>query len=273
MNNCKKPLWVKFIGAPGDTKTLCLENLTRKKDHKELRCADGKGDFYDRVKKLAVTSVNYYTPVTTDLMMTPSEIFPRLDQAFESVKLGIQNMTMNAYDKNFDVIVEAQTLDELMLYALTYRARNVVTDFTMNLLMKKFYECRAIIKKLQHHTLVIYLGDQPSVSHIRLCHKYIQPKENMVDTNFISTYYSIMLADFINRSEEKLIVQTGATESYRLQYTFLKKILDMTDTADAMELGYSPASPIYLSSNGDIEIQIVNETKEEELQNKKRKAE
>ena len=70
--------------------------------------------------------------------MTPFEIYPRLDQAFESVKLGIQNMTVNTYDKNFDVIVEAQSLDELMLYALTYRARNIVTDFTMNLLMKKF---------------------------------------------------------------------------------------------------------------------------------------
>ena len=265
MSNSRKPLWVKFIGTPGDIKTKLLENLTRNKDSKNLRCSDGDDAFYERVKNLTVTSVNYYTGIATDTMLVPSEIFSRLEQAFESIKLGIQNITMNDYDKNFDVIIEAQSLDELILYALTYRARNILTDFSLNLLMQKFHECREIVKKLQKNTLVIYLGDEPCVSKSRLAKRtpYYEA-DHIADTCYICTFYSIMLADFINRAGEKLMVQPGSSAINRLHYDFLAKILSITDDVDVMDLSYSPASPIYISSNTEIRIQFNDESEMKE---------
>ena len=277
MNNFQKPLWVKFIGSPGDIKTRCIENLTRNKDAKNLQCPNAGEQFYDRVKSLKLTGVNYYSGITTDTVMIASEVFCRIDQAFERIKLGIENMTMNDYHKSFDVIVEGQCLEELVLYALTYRARNIITDYSMNLIMMKFYEYRKIIQKIQDRALVIYLGDEPHITEFRLSNRVNYGKEDMADRYFISAYYSIMLADFINRNDEnKFMIQTVNVGQNKLQWEFLSKILQAIENSetpmDTADLTYSPASPLYISANTDIQIEIVDEI-EVEPRKKKRKTE
>ena len=49
----------------------------------------------------------------------------------------------------FNFIIEGQPIEEIVLYALSYRAMQKLTDFALGILLKKYNELKEEMQKLQ----------------------------------------------------------------------------------------------------------------------------
>ena len=68
----------------------------------------------------------------------------------------------------YDIIVEGQPIEEIVLYALAYRVTKKNSDFTLNLFLKKYHETREKLWKLQDCMTMVYLVDDADDNYSRL---------------------------------------------------------------------------------------------------------
>jgi len=235
-----KPFWLKFVGGPGDHKEITLHNLIKCRDKPELQDYGISTDFYQKTSKLNITCINRYAGVSDLHPAEKSEIFARLDMAITKANEDIEEIIENDYHRNFDVIVEGQPIEEIILYALAYRSTNQITDFGLSLLMKKFEETRKKLQKIQENVTFVYLTDEADDSYHRLTKR--RRALEVYDANFVNAYVCIMFANLIKQSDNNLILRPSNTGTIRTQLILLEAISKLMEKVPPD----SPKSPDYL---------------------------
>ena len=103
----------------------------------------------------------------------------------------------------YDIIVEGQPIEEIMFYALTFRVTKKISDFTLNLFLKKYHETREKLWNLQDCVTTVYLVDNADDNYSRLS-KRRRPIE-VYDCDFVITYTTVILSNFINNNDDLII--------------------------------------------------------------------
>ena len=131
----KKPLWVKFIGGPGDTKVITLRNLVNfRESHEKL---DNK--YYEQMNKLNIILINCYAGLSDLHPMEDSEVFTHLDLGLTKAYEGVTEIIRDDQHLKYDIIMEGQPIKEIMLYSLAYRVKKIISDFTLNFFLNPWH--------------------------------------------------------------------------------------------------------------------------------------
>ena len=124
----KKPLWVKFIGGPGDMKAITLRNLVNfRESHEKF---DNK--YHEQINKLNIILINCYAGLSDLHPVEDSEVFTRLDLGLTKAYEGVTEIIKDDQHLKYDIIMEGQPIKEIMLYSLAYRVKKKISDFTLN---------------------------------------------------------------------------------------------------------------------------------------------
>ena len=128
---------------------------------------------------------------------------------------GVTEIMKDDQHLKYDIIVEGQPIEEIMFYALTYRVTKKISDFTLNLFLKKYHKTRENIWKLQDCVTTVYLVDNTDDNYSRLS-KIQQPIE-VYDCDFVIAYTTVILPNFINNNDYLIIRQsTGEAETQNI---------------------------------------------------------
>ena len=195
----KKLLSVKFIGGPGDMKDITLRNLANFRESPEK--FDKK--YYEQLSKLNIILVNHYTCLSDLHPAKDSEVFTSLDLGLTKACEGVTNIMKDNQHLKYDIIIEGQPIKQIVLYALTYRVTKKISDFTLNLFLKKYHETREKLQKVQDYVMTVYLIDDADDNYSRLS-KRRQPIE-VYDCDFVIAYTTVMLSNFINNDDDLFI--------------------------------------------------------------------
>ena len=217
-SNIKKLLWMKFIGGPGDMKSITLRNLVNFRENSE----NHNQKFYQEMKNLKVTIIN--ARISDLHPCEPSEVFARLDLALTKAHEDIIDIVTNNDHENFDVIVEGQPIEEIALYALAYRVSGKITDFSLNLFLKRYQEMKEKLWKLQECVTMIYLVDDPDDNYFRLTKR--RRVMEVYNKDFVNAYTCIMLSNFINDDDNLIIrASTGESETQNTLFENISKFM------------------------------------------------
>ena len=131
----KKSLWLKFIGAPGDMKAITLKNLMNFRENNEKF----EKKYHEQMSKLNIILINCYAGLLDLHPAKDSEAFASLDFGLTKVYEGVTEIMKDDQHLKYDVIVEGQPIKEIVLYALAYRVMKKISNFSLNLFLKKYY--------------------------------------------------------------------------------------------------------------------------------------
>ena len=160
----KKLLWVKFIGSSGDMKAITLRNLVNfRESHEKF---DKK--YHEQMSKLNIILINHYAGLSDLHPAKDSEVFASLDLGLTKAYEGVTEIMKDDQHLKYDVIIEGQPIEEIVLYALTYRVMKKISNFTLNLFLKKYQETREKLWKLQDCVMTVYLIDDVDDNYSRL---------------------------------------------------------------------------------------------------------
>ena len=218
--NIKKLLWVKFIGSPGDMKAITLRNLIKfRESHEKF---DNK--YHEQMSKLTIILINHYTGLSDLHPAEDSEVFAHLDLGLSKACEGVTEIRKDDQHLKYDVIVEGQPIEEIMLYALTYRVTKKISDFTLNLFLRKYHESREKHWKSHNCVMTVYLVDNADDNYSRLS-KRRQPIE-VYDHELVITYTTVMLSNFINSDDDVIISpSTGEAETQNILFENISKFM------------------------------------------------
>ena len=163
-DNIKKQLWVKFIGGPGDMKAITLRNLVNfRKSHEKF-----ENKYHEQMNKLNIILINRYTGLSDLHPTEDSEVFAHLDLGLRKAYEGVTEIIKDDQHLKYDIIVEGQPIEEIVLYTLVYRVTKKISDFTLNLFLKKYHKTREKLWKLQDCMMTVYLVDDADDNYSRL---------------------------------------------------------------------------------------------------------
>ena len=166
-DNIKKLLWVKFIGGPGDMKAITLRNLVNfRESHEKF-----ENKYHEQMNKLNIILINHYASLSDLHPAEDSEVFAHLDLGLSKAYEGVTEIIKDDQHLKYDVIVEGQPIEEIVLYALAYRVTKKISDFTLNLFLKIYHETREKLWKLQDCVTTVYLVDDADENYSRLSKK------------------------------------------------------------------------------------------------------
>ena len=120
------------------------------------------------MNKLTIILINHYAGLSDLHPTEDSEVFAHLDLGLSKAYEGMTKIIKDDQHLKYDVIVEGQPIEEIVLYALSYRVMNKISDFTLNLFLKKYHETREILWKLQDCVMMVYLVDDADDNYSRL---------------------------------------------------------------------------------------------------------
>ena len=226
---------MKFVGAPGDDKSVTLRNIMSFwKNHDNI-----DKNLYEEMSKLNISLINQNTGISDLHPDKSSEIFTHLDLTMTKAYEDVVEMMKDNNHLQFDVIIEGQPIEEIILYALTYRATEKLTDFSINLLLKKYHCIRDDLWKLQKNIALVYLLEDGSDSIFKLT-KRRQILE-VYDSTFVHTYICMMTSNFINKEDTIIIRMSLIGETKTL--TILMETISAIIKEDDEEPEDSPLSP------------------------------
>ena len=175
-------------------------------------------------------SIDQFCVSNSPICWCPSEVFARLDLALTKAHEDIIDIMTNNDHENFDVIVEGQPIEEIALYALAYRVSGKITDFSLNLFLKRYQEIKEKLWKLQECVTMIYLVDDPDDNYFRLTKR--RRVMEVYNKDFVNMYTCIMFSNFIN-DDDNLIIHTSTGES-ETQNTLFENISKFMQTSSEM---------------------------------------
>ena len=183
------------------------------------------------MKNLKIMMINRYAGILDLYPLETSEVYARLDLALTKAYEDIMEIMKNNDHKNFDVIIKGQPVEEILLYALTYRITNKITDFSLNLFLKKYQEIKEKLWKLQDSITMVYLVDDPDDNYFRLMKR--RRVMEVYNQDFVNTYTCIMLSNFINDNDNLIIrASTGETETQNLLFENISKFMETSRLQD-----------------------------------------
>ena len=94
------------------------------------------------MNKLNIILINHYAGLSDLHPVEDSEVFAHLDLGLSKAYEGVTEIIEDGQHLKYDVIVEGQPIKEIVLYALAYRITKKISDFTLNLFLKKYHETR-----------------------------------------------------------------------------------------------------------------------------------
>ena len=204
-------------------KSITLRNLINFRENSE----NHNQKFYQEMKNLKITIINRYAGISDLHPCEASEVFARLDLALTKAYEDITDIMTNNNHENFDVIVEGQPIEEIALYALTYRVLGKITDFSLNLFLKRYQEMKEKLWKLQECITMIYLVDDPDDNYFRLTKR--RRVMEIYNNDFVNAYTCIMFSNFIN-DDDNLIIRASTGES-ETQNTLFENISIFMETS------------------------------------------
>ena len=193
---------------------------------------------FEEINKLNITLINRNAGISDLHPAECSEIFMRLDIAMTKAHKEVVELMEDNDHMYFDVIMEGQPIEEIVLYALSYRAMKKITDFTLNILLEKYNELRKKMQKLQQNFVIIYLADEAEESFYKLTKR--RQILDVYDMNFVNAYSCIMTANCINSDDIVLCPSyLGQTKTQ----AFLLETISTFFQEEKLESRDSPQSP------------------------------
>ena len=111
------------------------------------------------MSKLNIILINCYACLSDLHSAKDSQAFTTLDFVLTKAYEGVTEIMKDNQQLKYDVIVEGQPIKEIVLYALAYRATKKISDFSLNLFLKKYHETREKLWKLKDCVMTVYLMD------------------------------------------------------------------------------------------------------------------
>ena len=118
--------------------------------------------------RVNIILINRYANLSDLYPTEDSEVFARLDLGLSKAYEGVTEIIKDDKHLKYDVIMEGQPIEEIVLYALAYRVMKKISDFTLNLFLKKYHETREKLWKLQDCVMTVYLVDDADDNYSRL---------------------------------------------------------------------------------------------------------
>ena len=121
-----------------------------------------------QMSKLNIILINRYAGLSDLHPAEDSKVFTCLDLGLTKAYEGVTEIMKDNQHLKYDVIVEGQPIEEIILYALTYRATKKISDFTLTLFLKKYHKTREKLWKLQDCVTTVYLVNNADDNYSRL---------------------------------------------------------------------------------------------------------
>ena len=160
-------------------KAITLKNLMNFREINEK--FDKK--YHEQMNKLNIILINHYNGLSDLHPVKDSEAFASLDFGLTKAYEGVTEIMKDDQQLKYDVIVEGQPIKEILLYALAYRMTKKISEFSLNLFLKKYHETREKLWKVKDCVMTVYLMDDAD-DH---------------------TYHTIMFSNFINNDNDLII--------------------------------------------------------------------
>ena len=204
-------------------KAITLRNLVNfRESHEKF-----EKKYHEQMNKLNIILINHYAGLSDLHPTEDSEVFACLDLGLSKAYEGVTEIIQDDQHLKYDVIVEGQPIEEIVLYALAYRVTKKISDFTLNLFLKKYHETREKLWKLQDCVTTVYLVDDVDDNYSRLS-KRRRPIE-VYDHDFVIAYTTVILSNFINNNDDLIIrPSAGEAETQNILFENISKFMQTT---------------------------------------------